>query len=125
MLGLCGHSDMRDVEKAAEEGDDAATLALEVYTRRIRGYIGEYWAQLGTLDAIVFTAGVGEKSDVVRRMSIAGLETLGVDHRSASATRARRRKPTLVSADESAVQIWVMPTNEEREIALQAVAAVS
>ena len=124
MLGLCGHSDMRDVEQAAEDGDAAATLALEVYTRRIRGYIGEYWAQLGTLDAIVFTAGVGEKSDVVRRMSIAGLEKLGAiidPERNAG----KKKAPTLVSTDGSPVQIWVMPTNEEREIALQAVAAVS
>jgi acetate kinase len=124
MLGLCGHSDMRDVEQAAEEGDAAATLALEVYTRRIRGYIGEYWAQLGTLDAIAFTAGVGEKSDVVRRMSIAGLEGMGAvidPERNAG----KKKKATLVSSDESAVQIWVTPTNEEREIALQAVAAVS
>jgi acetate kinase len=124
MLGLCGHSDMRDVESAAAEGDAAATLALEVYTRRIRGYIGEYWAQLGTLDAIVFTAGVGEKSDVVRRMSIAGLEKLGAiidPERNAG----KKKEAILISADESAVQIWVMPTNEEREIALQAVAAVS
>jgi acetate kinase len=124
MLGLCGHSDMRDVERAAAEGDAAATLALEVYTRRIRGYIGEYWAQLGTLDAIAFTAGVGEKSDVVRRMSIAGLEKLGAildPERNAG----KKNDATLISSDESAVQIWVMPTNEEREIALQAVAAVS
>jgi acetate kinase len=124
MLGLCGHSDMRDVEDAADAGDAAATLALEVYTRRIRGYIGKYWAQLGTLDAIVFTAGVGEKSDVVRRMSIAGLESLGAvidPERNAG----KKKKAILVSADESAVQVWVMPTNEEREIALQAVAAVT
>ncbi len=124
MLGLCGHSDMRDVEQAAEEGDAAATLALEVYTRRIRGYVGKYWAQLGSLDAIVFTAGVGEKSDVVRRMTMAGLEKLGAvldPERNAG----KKKEATLVSADESAVQIWVMPTNEEREIALQAVAAVS
>jgi acetate kinase len=124
MLGLCGHSDMRDVEGAADAGDAAATLALEVYTRRIRGYIGKYWAQLGTLDAIVFTAGVGEKSDHVRRMSIAGLEGLGVvldPERNAG----RKKEAILVSTDESAVQVWVMPTNEEREIALQAVAAVT
>ncbi len=124
MLGLCGHSDMRDVEDAADEGDAAATLALEVYTRRIRGYIGKYWAQLGTLDAIVFTAGVGEKSEVVRRMSIAGLEGLGVVL-DLKRNAGRKKEAILVSADESAVQVWVMPTNEEREIALQAVAAVT
>ena len=124
MLGLSGHSDMRDVETAAEEGDAAAILALEVYTRRIRGYIGKYWAQLGTLDAIVFTAGVGEKSETVRRMSIAGLEGLGVVL-DLERNAGKKKAPTLISADESAVEVWVMPTNEEREIALQAVAAVT
>ena len=124
MLGLCGHSDMRDVESAADAGDDAAILALEVYTRRIRGYIGKYWAQLGTLDAIVFTAGVGEKSDHVRRMSIAGLEGLGVVL-DLERNAGRKKEAILISTPESAVQVWVMPTNEEREIALQAVAAVT
>ncbi len=124
MLGLCGHSDMRDVEHAVDAGDAAATLALDVYTRRIRGYIGKYWAQLGTLDAIVFTAGVGEKSEVVRRMSIAGLEGLGVVL-DLERNAGRKKESILVSTDESAVQVWVTPTNEEREIALQAVAAVT
>lgn len=124
MLGMSGHADMRDVEAAAEAGNHDAILALEVYTRRIRGYIGQYWAQLGSLDAIVFTAGVGENSDLVRAQSIAGLEGLGVildPDRNAG----RIKTPTLVSSDASTVQVWVIPTNEEREIALQAVAAVS
>src|SRR5690606_10382106 len=60
MLGMCGYSDMRDVEQAAADGNADAQLALEVYCRRIRGYVGQYYAQLGTLDGIVFTAGVGE-----------------------------------------------------------------
>jgi acetate kinase len=124
MLGLCGHSDMRDVESAAEAGDHDAALALEVYCRRIRGYIGQFWAQLGSLDAIVFTAGVGENSDVVRAMSIDGLQALGVvidPERNAG----RKKAPTLVSSDASAVQVWVIPTNEEREIALLSIAAIS
>ncbi|MBN2176926.1 MAG: acetate kinase [Demequinaceae bacterium] len=124
MLGLCGHSDMRDVEHAAEGGDHDARLALEVYTRRIRGYIGQYWAQLGSLDAITFTAGVGENSDVVRAMSLAGLEELGVIL-DPERNVGKKREPTLVSSDESKVEVWVIPTNEEREIALQAIAAVS
>jgi len=124
MLGLCGHHDMRDVEKVAEGGDHDARLALEVYTRRIRGYVGQYWAQLGTLDAIAFTAGIGENSDVVRSMSMAGLEGLGiiVDPK---LNAGKKKEATLVSSKESPVQVWVIPTNEEREIALQAVAAVS
>jgi acetate kinase len=124
MLGLCGHSDMRDVESLADEGDHDAQIALEVYTRRIRGYIGQFWAQLGTLDAIVFTAGIGENSDVVRAQSIAGLEGLGV-FLDPERNAGKKKQPTLVSSDDSKVQVWVVPTNEEREIALQAVAAVS
>jgi acetate kinase len=124
MLGLCGRSDMRDVEQAAIDGDHDCKLALEVYARRIRGYIGQYWAQLGSLDAIVFTAGVGENSEIVREMSLTGLEGMGVvlDR---EVNLGRKKRPSLLSTPESDVQVWVIPTNEEREIALQAVAAVS
>jgi len=124
MLGMTGYSDMRDVHAAAAEGDHAAQLGIEVYCRRIRGYVGQYYAQLGTLDAITFTAGVGENDEVVRLRSLAGLEDLGIvmdPERNAG----RKKQATLVSADESRVQVWVVPTNEEREIALQSIAAVS
>jgi acetate kinase len=124
MLGLTGYSDMRDVEQAAEEGAHDAQLGLEIYCRRIRGYIGQYYAQLGHLDAIVFTAGVGENSDVVRLQSLEGLSELGIvldPERNAG----RKKSATLVSTDDSPVQVWVIPTNEEREIALQSIAAVS
>ncbi len=124
MLGLCGHSDMRDVVSNATKGDHDAKLALEIYTRRIRGYIGEYWAQLGSLDAITFTAGVGENNETVRTLSIAGLEELGVVLDPAR-NAGRKKAPTLVSSDESHVEVWVIPTNEEREIALQSIAAVT
>ncbi len=124
MLGLTGYSDMRDVEQAAADGAHDAQLGLEIYCRRIRGYVGQYYAQLGHLDAIVFTAGVGENSDVVRLQSLVGLSELGIivdPERNAG----RKKQATLISADESAVEVWVVPTNEEREIALQSIAAVS
>ncbi len=124
MLGLTGYSDMRDVDQAAAQGDHDAQLGLEVYCRRIRGYVGNYYAQLGSLDAIVFTAGVGENSDDVRLQSLAGLSQLGIimdPERNAG----RKKTATLVSAEESPIQVWVVPTNEEREIALQSIAAVS
>ena len=124
MLGLTGYSDMRDVEDAAGAGSHDAQLGLEIYCRRIRGYVGQYYAQLGHVDAIVFTAGVGENSDIVRNQSMAGLSELGIiidPERNAG----RKKEATLVSADESPVQVWVVPTNEEREIALQSIAAVS
>jgi acetate kinase len=124
MLGLTGYSDMRDVEDAAADGAHDAQLGLEIYCRRIRGYVGQYYAQLGHLDAIVFTAGVGENSDVVRLQSLVGLSELGIimdPERNAG----RKKQATLVSADESRIQVWVVPTNEEREIALESIAAVS
>lgn len=124
MLGLTGYSDMRDVHKAAREGSHDAQLGLEVYCRRIRGYVGQFYAQLGHLDAIAFTAGVGENDAVVRARSLAGLTELGIEIdpvRNASSSR----EPRLISTDASRVQVWVVPTNEEREIAMQAVATVA
>ncbi|MFV0634341.1 acetate/propionate family kinase [Demequina sp.] len=124
MLGMTGYSDMRDVWKAADEGSREAQLGLEVYCRRIRGYVGQYFAQMGALDAITFTAGVGENDDLVRLHSLQGLEALGIvidPERNAG----RKKTATLISTDDSPVQIWVVPTNEEREIALQSIAAVS
>lgn len=124
MLGLTGYSDMRDVNDAVDAGDHAAIVGMDVYAHRIRGYIGNYYAQLGSLDAIAFTAGVGENDTVVRSKSLAGLAGLGIeideernDHRS--------KEAFVISTDSSAVQVWVVPTNEEREIALQSIATVS
>jgi acetate kinase len=124
MLGLTGYSDMRDVHAAAKSGDHHAQLGLEIYYRRIRGYVGRYYALLGHLDAIAFTAGVGENDAAVRLHSLAGLEELGIvvdPERNAGS----KRVPTLISADSSRVQVWVIPTNEEREIAVQSLAAIS
>ncbi len=78
MLGMCGMSDMRDVHEAVAHGDEAARTALEVYYHRIQGYVGNYYAQLGHVDAIAFTAGIGENDDIVRLNSLAGLERLGI-----------------------------------------------
>jgi len=124
MLGLTGYSDMRDVHAAAQDGVHDAQLGLEVYYRRIRGYVGKYYALLGHLDSITFTAGVGENDAEVRAQSLAGLEELGIvvdPERNAG----RKKAATLISADSSRVQVWVIPTDEEREIALQSIAAVS
>ena len=124
MLGLTGHSDMRDVHAAADAGDHDAQLGLQVYYRRIRGYVGKYFALLGSLDSITFTAGVGENDAEVRWESLAGLEALGIEL-DRERNDAHTKEPTLISSDESRVQVWVIPTDEEREIAVQSVAAVS
>ena len=123
MLGLTGYSDLRDVHAAADAGDHDARLGLAVYCRRIKGYVGRYYALLGHLDSITFTAGVGENDPAVRADSLAGLEELGIivdPERNA----VRPKEATLISSDASRIQVWVVPTNEEREIAAQSIAAV-
>ncbi|HMO10096.1 MAG TPA: acetate kinase [Actinotalea sp.] len=123
MIGMCGMSDMRDVHDAIAAGDETTRTALEVYCHRIRGYVGQYLAQLGHVDAIAFTAGIGENDDIVREQSLAGLERLGIAV-DAERNAGRKKADTLISPDGSPVQVWVVPTNEELEIARQAVALI-
>ncbi|WP_062076872.1 acetate kinase [Demequina globuliformis] len=124
MVGLTGYADMRDVNNAIDEGSHEAKVGMDVYCRRIRGYIGQYYAQLGHLDAITFTAGVGENDSVVRAGALDGLAELGIVI-DLERNEGRKKEPTLISADDSRVQVWVVPTNEEREIAVQSVAAAT
>jgi acetate kinase len=121
LLALAGASDVREVTARAGQGDASAQLALDVYCYRIRCYVGAYYAALGRLDAIAFTAGVGENSALVRARSLAGLERLGiaVDE----ARNARHPGPgggeRVISPDGAPVTVLVVPTDEEREIARQ------
>lgn len=123
LLGMTGTRDMRDVTSAAEQGGDAASLALDVYCHRIRHYVGAYLAQLGRVDTIVFTAGVGENSAIVRSRALVGLEGLGI---SVDPVRngEHSRDPRLISPDGAAVAVLVIPTNEELEIARQTLDAI-
>lgn len=124
LRGLSGHGDMRDVQAAAARGDAAALLALEVYAHRLRRYLGAYLIELGRVDAIVFTAGVGENSAATRADAVVGLEQFGIrlDHdRNLSTDRSERR----ISADGAAVELLVIPTNEELEIARQTLAVTT
>lgn len=123
LLGLSGKSDMREVVDAAEAGDEAAGLALDVYVHRIRHYIGAYVAVLGGLDALVFTAGVGENSAPVRSRVVAGLTVLGLSL-DASANAVRSREARAISPAGAPVAVLVVPTNEELQIARQAAAFV-
>ena len=123
ILGLSGHADMRDLESAREAGDDAAALAFEVYTHRLRSYVGAYAAQLGRVDAIVFTAGVGENSASVRAGALEGLEGFGVEIDDVR-NRDRGGGPRLISTDDSRTAVLVVPTDEELEIARQTLATV-
>jgi acetate kinase len=123
LLGLAGVNDMRELLRRRAAGDPAAALAFDVYCRRITGYVGSYYALLGRLDAIAFTAGVGENAALVREAALGGLERLGIAvdaARNAAAERGER----VVSPDGSPVAVCVVPTDEEREIADQALAVV-
>ncbi|WP_283137169.1 acetate/propionate family kinase [Rhizohabitans arisaemae] len=119
LLGLAGAGDMREVRRRAAQGDPAAVLALEVYRHRIRKYAGAYFAVLGRVDAIVFTGGVGENDADTREKSLAGLERLGV-----AVDPERNRAPgpaeREISPAGAETAVLVVPTDEEREIALQA-----
>ncbi|UQU65967.1 acetate kinase [Couchioplanes caeruleus] len=115
LQGLIGDNDMRTVERRREEGDPAATLAFDVYCRRIKEYVGAYMALLGRTDAIAFTAGVGEHSPEVRAASLAGLSSLGIEIDPARNAKGDR----IISPDGSTVTVCVVPTDEELEIAQQ------
>ena len=123
MKGLTGVNDMREVERRAAAGDRVAREALDIYCYRIRKYVGAYAAALGRLDAMVFTAGVGENSVVVRAGVCDGLERLGVRIDDAR-NRRRSTGSRTVSTGDSTVAVLVVPTDEELEIAEQTLATV-
>lgn len=116
LLGLAGAGDMREVHRRIASGDADAALALEVYCYRIRKYVGAYLAVLNRVDAIVFTAGVGEHDATVRAQALAGLERLGI------AVDAERNAAgaDVISPPAAEVAVLVVPTDEELEIATQA-----
>lgn len=116
LLGLSGVSnDLRDVIEAAEAGNERAQMALDVYHTKIKGYIGNYIAKLNGCDCIVFTAGVGENGIGTREEICKDLEALGI--KMDSAKNKVRGKEVDVSAEDSAIKIFLIPTNEELVIA--------
>ena len=124
LKGLAGENDFRELERMRAEGDEAAELAFDVYCYRIRKYVGAYYAVLGTVDAVVFTAGVGEHGPEVRAASLDGLSRLGIsvdDARNAGPIDG----PTLVSPDGADVAVLVVPTDEEYEIARQTLSTLA
>ncbi|WP_223837693.1 acetate kinase [Streptomyces venezuelae] len=124
LLGLCGDNDMREVLRRAGEGDEAARTAFAAYVHRLKKYIGAYVAVLGRVDAVVFTAGVGENSAPVREAAVDGLAELGLALDS-EANAVRSPEPRLVSAEYSRVAVAVVPTDEELEIAEQSYSLVT
>jgi len=116
VLGLSGvSSDFRDIEDAAKEGNERAVLALDVYDYKVREMIGAYAAAMGGVDAVVFTAGLGENAIETRAQICKGLEFLGIEIDDAK--NNVRGKATEVSKDGAKVKVFVIPTNEELVIA--------
>lgn len=118
LLGIAGSSDVRDVEARMITGDADAQLALDMYVYRIKKYIGAYMSALGRVDALVFTAGVGENSAYVRWRACEGLENLGITL-DAEKNNGPIEGITEIQEQRSAIKVLVIPTNEELEIAIQ------
>ena len=123
LKGICGLNDMREIQERARGGDARAELAFEVFCYRVKKYIGAYYAVLGSVNAIVFTGGIGENSAAVRAASCSGLAGLGIalDETRNSADRGGIAE---IQADTGRVKILVIPTNEELEIARQTVGVI-
>ncbi|WP_432176154.1 acetate kinase [Streptomyces sp. Tue6028] len=123
LIGLCGDNDMREIRRRVDEGDEQARLAFDIYIHRLKKYIGAYYAVLGRVDAVAFTAGVGENAAPVREAAVAGLEQLGlvVD---GDLNAVRGGEPRLISPRDARVAVAVVPTDEELEIATQTYALV-
>ena len=118
MLGLTGFSDLREIQKAAENNDENCKNALEVASYRIKKYIGAYTSILNGLDAIIFTAGIGKNSNLMRKLACENLDFLGIildEEKNDLKSNALREIQTTTSK----VKILVIPTNEELEIAKQ------
>jgi len=116
--GICGLNDMRDIHEASAKGNERAKLALDMFIFQIKKYIGAYTAVLGTVDALVFTAGIGENDDIVRAKVCENLSFMGIEIDSAK-NSLNITLPLSIHSENSRVQIWVIPTNEELEIAEQ------
>lgn len=118
MLGLTGFSDLRDIEAAAAKGNKNCQLALDMNAYRIKKYIGSYVAAMNGLDVIVFTAGIGENSDVIRRLVCTDMEYLGIEM-DIEKNAVRAKQLIEIHKETSKVKVLVIPTNEELEIAKQ------
>ena len=119
LKGLTGENDLRLIQEEFLKGDQKAALALKLYAYRIKKYIGSYLAVIGKVDAIVFTAGVGENSDLVRKMATEGLSHLGIELNE-ELNSSKNKEEREISSDSAKVKTFVIPTNEEFEIAKQA-----
>jgi acetate kinase len=115
LFGICGMSDMRDIHAAVESGDEKAKTALDMFVYRIKKYIGSFIAALGNVDAIVFTAGIGENDDIVREMVCADMELFGIKIDLEENATRRGTERSLNAGGKT--EVLIIPTNEELEIA--------
>jgi acetate kinase len=126
LLGLSGvSSDMREILKAADQGHQRALLALKAYCYRVRKYIGAYVASMGGLDLVIFTGGVGQGSAVVRALALQGLDCMGITLDDKRNREASGDEISVISADDSKVTVLIVPTDEERMMAREALRALS
>jgi acetate kinase len=127
LLGLSGiSSDMREILKAADAGEARALIALKTYCYRVRKYLGAYVASMGGLDAVIFTGGIGQGSAEVRALALQGLDCMGIALDTQRNRDARGfDEVCLISADDSKVAVLVVPTDEERMMAREALRAIS
>ncbi|MDP3312356.1 acetate/propionate family kinase [Lutibacter sp.] len=118
MFGLTGYSDLRDIESEAEKGNKECQLALDMSAYKIKHYIGAYVAAMNGLDAIVFTAGIGENSEAIRNLVCANMEYFGIEI-DKEKNKVRAKKITEIHSLNARTKILIVPTNEEVEIAKQ------
>ena len=125
-LGISGvESDSRDVERAMNEGNERAKLAFDMLCYQIRKYIGSYAAAMGGLDAVVFTAGIGEHTPYIRKQALKDLSFLGIELDDARNTFGHSNEAVKLSTDTSRVAVYMIPTNEELVIARDTAAIVA
>ena len=118
LKGICGYNDLRDIHDKSARGDAGATLAVDMFAYQIKKYIGAYAAVLGRVDALVFTAGVGENDEIVRWKVLKDLDFFGIEIDKA-VNDVRNPEPHTIHSENSRIQVWVVPTDEERQIAIE------
>ena len=123
LKGICGMNDMRHIQQKAEDGDERAMLALDMFCYRVRKYIGAYSAVIKRIDAIVFTGGIGENSAAVRERTCSGLDNLGISF-DPKKNKAVSGKISEIQQDGAAIKVMVIATDEELEIARQTIETI-
>jgi len=119
LKGICGKNDIRDISELSQKGDKKASLALKIYTYRIKKYLGAYLSLLPKLNALIFTAGIGENSSLIRKMILEDLGHLNIHLDLEKNEHVKRGQVQEINKDNSSPKILVIPTDEEKEIASQ------